>query len=159
MGAPDNLIDKTFAESVALTVEARNYIAYHEQAGRPKTELAMNLEVGYQHTRISARLIQIMTWLLALKAYNSGEISRDQWLGPQYALVPDETCSDSAGIDDEHLPPGLRNLLDRTHKLYLRILRLDEAVRRTQTARPEKTGMLRVVVSNDEAKPEKKDGE
>ena len=62
------LLDRTFDEGVALTLETRNYIAFHEQADRREFELSRCLHVGYQHTRVSARLIQVMTWLLAMKA-------------------------------------------------------------------------------------------
>ena len=61
---PASILDRTFEEGVALTQEARNYIAYHEQADRRDFELSRCLQVGYQHTRVSARLIQVMTWLL-----------------------------------------------------------------------------------------------
>ncbi len=51
------LLDRTFDEGIALTMEVRNYIAYHEQADRREYDLPRCLQVGYQHTRVSARLI------------------------------------------------------------------------------------------------------
>jgi len=123
------LLDRTFDEGVALTVEARNYIAYHEQGEKRQTDLPHCLHVGYHHTRVSARLIQIMTWLLAMKALLSGEISPEQFASPQYQLAGGEECESEMGPDLEELPPGLRNLLDRTQMLYARILRLDAMVR------------------------------
>ena len=92
MPAPKSttLLDRTFDEGVALTQEVRNYIAYHEQADRREFELSRCLQVGYQHTRVSARLIQVMTWLLAMKALLSGEISPEQFTAPQYALTDSE---------------------------------------------------------------------
>ncbi|MDE2030264.1 MAG: DUF1465 family protein, partial [Alphaproteobacteria bacterium] len=124
-----NLIDRTFDESVALTQEVRNYIAYHEQADRREFELSRCLHVGYQHTRVSARLIQVMTWLLAMKALLAGEISPEQFTAPQYALTDSEECSSDKGEDDEQIPVGLRDLLTRSHALYERIKRLDTMVR------------------------------
>ncbi len=124
-----NLIDRTFDESVALTQEVRNYIAFHEQADRREFELTRCLHVGYQHTRVSARLIQVMTWLLAMKALLAGEISPEQFTAPQYALTDSEECSSDVGEDDENIPAGLRDLLVRSHALYSRIKRLDAMVR------------------------------
>ena len=124
-----NLLDRTFDEGVALTQEVRNYIAYHEQADRREYELSRCLHVGYQHTRISARLIQAMTWLLAMKALLSGEIAPEQFTSPQYALTENEECDSSKGEDDESMPAGLRDLLIRSHALYSRIQRLDAMVR------------------------------
>ena len=123
------LLDRTFDEGVALTQEVRNYIAYHEQADRREFELSRCLHVGYQHTRISARLIQVMTWLLAMKALLSGEISPEQFTAPQYALTHSEECTSDKGESDEEVPVGLRDLLVRSHALYSRILRLDSMVR------------------------------
>jgi regulator of CtrA degradation len=123
------LLDRTFDEGVALTIEARNYIAYHEQSDRREFDLPHCLQVGYQHTRVSARLIQVMTWLLGMKALLSGEISPEQFASPEYVLPESEECEAATGPDVEELPPGLRHLLERTHALYQRILRLDSMVR------------------------------
>lgn len=127
MSKTSTLLDRTFDEGVALTVEARNFIAYNEQG--EKGNLPHNLHVGYQHTRVSARLIQIMTWLLAMKALLSGEISPEQFASPQYELAGGEECESPEGDENEELAPGLRDLLSRTHLLYQRILRLDSMVR------------------------------
>jgi len=123
------LLDRTFDEGVALTVEARNYIAFQEQSAGRHQDLPHNLHVGYQHTRVSARLIQVMTWLLAMKALLSGEISPEQFNSPQYALAGGDECENPVGPEIEALPSGLRSLLERTHALYSRILRLDAMVR------------------------------
>ncbi len=127
--ANSTLIDRTFDEGVALTVEARNYIAYHEQADRRELDLTRCLQVGYQHTRVSARLIQVMTWLLTMKALLSGEISPEQFTAPQYALSPSTDCDEDPNVDLNELPAGLRSLLERSYALYTRILRLDAMVR------------------------------
>ncbi|MDX2027772.1 MAG: DUF1465 family protein [Alphaproteobacteria bacterium] len=124
------LLDRTFEEGIALTLETRNYIAYHEQADRREYDLARCLQVGYQHTRISARLIQVMTWLLAMKALLAGEISPEQFAAPQYALVVSDECNSASGPELTELPAGLRSLLERSHSLYARIQRLDGMVRR-----------------------------
>lgn len=129
MSKSATLLDRTFDEGVALTIEARNYISYHEQADRRIFDLPQCLNVGYHHTRVSARLIQIMTWLLAMKALLAGEISPEQFDSPEYALSAGEECESEMGPDMADLPPGLRSLLTRTHALYMRILRLDEMVR------------------------------
>lgn len=129
MNKSSTLLDRTFDEGVALTLEMRNYIAYREQADRREFDLTRCLEVGYQHTRISARLIQVMTWLLAMKALLAGEISPEQFAAPQYALNITEECSSDQNIDLDALPQGLRSLLERSQMLYSRIQRLDHMVR------------------------------
>lgn len=129
MNKATTLLDRTFDEGIALTLEVRNYIAYHEQADRREYDLPRCLQVGYQHTRVSARLIQVMTWLLAMKALLAGEISPEQFAAPQYALGGGDECEAESGPEVVELPSGLRNLLERSHALYSRIKRLDKMVR------------------------------
>src|ERR1700687_4329809 len=117
MNKSTTLLDRTFEEGVALTLEVRNYIAFHEQADLREYDLSRCLQVGYQHTRVSARLIQIMTWLLAMKALLSGEISPEQFASPQYALGGGDECGSESGPELAELPPGLRSLLERSHAL------------------------------------------
>jgi regulator of CtrA degradation len=126
---PDNMVDKVFAEGIALTLEARNYIAFHEQADRKLLDLQGCLHVGYHHTRVSARLIQVMTWLLAMKAYLADEISREQFMSTQFSLTDSGECLNPAGPELASLPNGLRSLLDRSHQLYMRVQRLDNMAR------------------------------
>lgn len=129
MNKAATLLDRTFDEGVALTLEVRNYIAFHEQADRREFDLSRCLQVGYQHTRVSARLIQVMTWLLAMKALLAGEISPEQFASPQYALAESDDCKNATGPEQQDLPVGLRNLLERSFALYSRIQRLDFMVR------------------------------
>src|ERR1700743_97662 len=129
MQKTSTLLDRTFDESVALTLEVRNYIAFHEQADRREYDLSRCLQVGYQHTRVSARLIQVMTWLLAMKALLAGEVSPEQFGAPQYALTTSDECQNETGPELAELPPGLRSLLERSYALYTRIQRLDGMVR------------------------------
>ena len=129
MNKATTLLDRTFDEGVALTQEVRNYIAFHEQADRREYDLTHCLQVGYQHTRVSARLIQVMTWLLAMKALLAGEISPEQFSAPQYALAISPECEANTTESQTEVPPGLRSLLDRSYALFARIQRLDAMVR------------------------------
>lgn len=126
---PLNPIDSLFNEGVSLTLEARNYIAFHEQADRKNVSLPNCLHIGYHHTCVSARLIQVMTWLLAMKAVNNGEITREQFQSSAFALGGGKECLDPSGGAITDLPTGLRSLLDRTYALYMRVKRLDNQVR------------------------------
>lgn len=138
---PDNMVDKVFAEGIALTLEARNYIAFHEQADRKLLDLQGCLHVGYHHTRVSARLIQVMTWLLAMKAYLAGEISREQFMSTQFSLTDSGECLNPAGPELANLPMGLRSLLERSHQLYMRVQRLDGMARvRLEESEPHHLG-------------------
>ncbi len=122
------LLDRTFDEGVALTVEARNYIAFHEQADRRVLDLPHCLRVGYHHTRVSARLVQVMTWMLAMKALLAGELAPEQFAGDQYRLSEGEICDPLLPEDIAKIPAGLKSLLERSDALFSRVRRLDTMV-------------------------------
>ncbi|MGQ9366755.1 DUF1465 family protein [Azospirillum sp. ST 5-10] len=117
-----------YDETMTLLVEARNYIAYHEaidQRGRPPH---VRLQVSYEAMRVTSRLTQVMAWLLAQKAVHAGEMTEAQ-ASDGYALTGGEICTDPSGPENEELPTGLRSLLERSHRLYMRVERLDEQFR------------------------------
>lgn len=159
MSKSATLLDRTFDEGVALTIEARNYISYHEQADRRTFDLPQCLNVGYHHTRVSARLIQIMTWLLAMKALLAGEISPEQFNSPEYALAGGEECESDMGPELGDLPQGLQSLLERSHALYARILRLDAMVRsKLDAGEVPNFGMIQGIKIIDEEPPQDYNG-
>lgn len=114
---------------MALLVEARNYIAFHEASDHRSLPPHVRLQVSYESMRVTSRLTQAMAWLLAQKAVHAGELTMAQAASEEYALAGGEICSDPAGADNEELPGGLRSLLERSHRLYARVARLDEMVR------------------------------
>jgi regulator of CtrA degradation len=121
-------IDRTFDDAYALMIEARNYIAYAQPLEPAPSEPTLRLQISYETMRVTARLIGAMAWLLTEKAVRCGEISREQSSGDAYGSPPGQSCLDPSGPENEALPRGLRSLLDRSHRLYLRVDRL-----RTQT--------------------------
>ena len=129
MGTP-TFFNGTYDETMALLIEARNYIAYQEPAERQNLAPAARLQISYESMRVTSRLTQVMAWLLAQKAVHAGEITAEQAAGEDFALSGGEICSDPGGPENETLPEGLRSLLERSHSLYMRVARLDEMVRR-----------------------------
>ncbi len=119
----------TYDETMALLVEARNYIAYHEAVDHRSLPPRVRLQISYESMRVTSRLTQVMAWLLAQKAVHAGEITREQAASDDFALSGGDVCTDPSGPDNEELPAGLRSLLERSHKLYMRVSRLDERAR------------------------------
>lgn len=128
MGTP-TFFNGTYDETMALLIEARNYIAYQEPAERQALPPAVRLQISYESMRVTSRLTQVMAWLLAQKAVHAGEITAEQAVSDQFALTGGELCTDPGGPEDEALPEGLRSLLERSHSLYMRVERLDQLVR------------------------------
>ena len=119
----------TYDETMALLIEARNYIAYHDAMEHRTLPPHVRLQISYESMRVTSRLTQVMAWLLAQKDVHAGEITREQAASDDFALSGGDVCTDPSGPDNEALPVGLRSLLERSHKLYMRVSRLDEMVR------------------------------
>jgi len=129
--APTAFFSKTYNETMELLVEVRDYVAHNQK--RDRDELAPNAGalLCCEALRVTARLTQVMAWLLAQKAFHAGEISNAQVVAQNGPLAEIAICI--AELPDKEmsiLPAYFRELLDRSRRLYLRIARLDEMVRR-----------------------------
>ena len=130
MSGPTTFFNRTYDDTMALLIEARNYIAYHAVIDQRALRAQVRLQVSYESLRVTSRLTQVMAWLLAQKAVHAGELSPEQAASDEYALSGGDICTDPSGPDNEELPAGLRSLLERSYNLYMRVVRLDDQVRR-----------------------------
>jgi regulator of CtrA degradation len=71
-----------------------------------------------------------MAWLLVQKAVHAGEITRIEAAEPKHRLAGKEICEVTGCIDMIPLQPGLMQLLERSHRLYQRVARLDSMLDR-----------------------------
>jgi regulator of CtrA degradation len=127
--APTAFFNKTYDETIALLYEARNYVAATRRSG-PTEQPTDRLRVSCETMRLTARLTQIMAWLLGQKAVHAGEMTMEQLVDEHQPLLDVAVCMEDGETQAEGLPAALRELLDRTHRLYIRVARLDEMVRR-----------------------------
>ncbi len=116
--------NNTFEEALALAREARNYIVY-QGVEAAKLDPAERLVVSCESMRVTARVGQIIAWLLVQKAVHEGELSRDQAAEEPYRLAGQKICAASDLIAAEKIPLRLAELLERSHSLYTRVERLD----------------------------------
>ncbi len=125
-------INKLYHESYALLVEARNYFAYNktlkttEQAHKAEDRMFLN----YQAMRFTSRMTQALAWLMAQRAVQHGEISKKDACNGSFSLGGEKICVDPDGHDDHRLPHAMQILLNRSHSLYHRVLRLDKDCQR-----------------------------
>jgi regulator of CtrA degradation len=118
---------KTYDEALGLLVAARDYVALSERPHRSRLEMAERLRLCCETMRMTARLTQIMAWLMAQKAIHAGEMTQGELVERQEPLAEIRICMDPGQVDG--LPKPLIGLLQRSHSLYLRIARLDGRVR------------------------------
>jgi regulator of CtrA degradation len=121
---------KTYGEAMALLAEARDWLAHVEPHERRRLDPLDRLLLCRETMRLTARLTQIMAWLLAQRAVQEGEITQEQALGDHDALAALAVCMEEGGEEEGALPPPLLDLLDRSRRLYVRVARLDELARR-----------------------------
>ena len=127
---PTAFFSKTYDEALRLVEDARGYLAALEPLERRGIPAMDRLRLCAETTRMTARLTQVMAWLLTQRAVHSGEISRSEALSQVQALAGVRVCMEGGEEDWQGLPRRLVALLDKSHRLYVRVARLDELARR-----------------------------
>jgi regulator of CtrA degradation len=123
---PPAFFHRTYDEAMTLMVEARNYMSYVERRDRERAGVFVGLRMSCEAMRVTSRLTQVMAWLLTQKAVHEGEMSVEQSLAEASRLSAADVCLDETYSRDETLPNGLRSLMDRSRRLYVRITRLEQ---------------------------------
>jgi regulator of CtrA degradation len=127
-------LEKLYRETTQLLNEARSYITFAE-SNNDKLDTNVRLLVSYETLRITARLSQVMTWLLTEKAVLAEEIPLDQARGDGFSIYGGDFCETETKPEDlKKIPQGLVDLLHRTFLLYQRALRLEEMLKTAGTA-------------------------
>ena len=128
--APTAFFNKTYDETLGLLVEMRDYVAHVQPRERAALAPGTDARFACEALRVTARLTQIMAWLLAQKAVHAGEMSTDEVTARHSPLAEIEICMAHA-VDAElgRLPDRFLDLLDRSRRLYVRVARLDGMVR------------------------------
>lgn len=122
---PIAFLDTTYTEAVTLAREARDYLGYQEAAESARLDPTSRLVVSCEAMRLTARLSQVIAWLLVQKAVHAGEIGRAEARGATYRLGGQSVCRETEPVADAPLPERLVMLLERSYRLYERVERLD----------------------------------
>ena len=122
--------EKTFNDTKTLLLEARHYVSNCAADERKPLPAIDKMRMARDISRLTTRLAEIMAWLLTQKAVHAGELTPTEAARVDRRLGNDGVCMDE-GLDyDGDMPPKLESLLDRSHKLYVRAVRLDEMIAR-----------------------------
>jgi regulator of CtrA degradation len=130
------LFERTFDEGMGLVEETA---AYLDGAGRQESKMlsrAGSLAYAAESMKLTTRLMQVASWLLVQRAVKEGSMAAADACEERYRLRegPIEEELEGAG----ELPALLAQLIDRSHRLYDRILHLDRRmyVEQTEEAPP-----------------------
>jgi regulator of CtrA degradation len=129
--ASSELFDRTFQEGMELVEETA---AYLDGAGRQDSKmLSRSAALAYagESMRLTTRLMQVASWLLVQRAVREGDMNPVEACQDRYRLA-DPTEERPTPSDD--LPSGLLQLLDRSGRLYERVLHLDRRMYKAEPA-------------------------
>jgi len=129
--APTAFFNKTYEEAMNLLVEMRDYIAHAEPQDRSGLSPIEGARLCGASLRATARLTQIMAWLLAQKAIHAGELDTADAVARHGPLAAIDVCMTGERAEETAgLPSYFLDILERSHRLYVRVARLDDMVRR-----------------------------
>ena len=119
---------RTYDETVDLMVEAKAYMSRVDVIERERVDVVSGLRMSCEAMRVTSRLTQVMAWLLMQRAVQEGEVTAQEAVAERNRLSGADVCLDDSFAQDAVLPRGLRSLLDRSFKLYVRISRIEEQI-------------------------------
>jgi regulator of CtrA degradation len=130
--ASSELFDRTFQEGMELVEETA---AYLDGSGRQDSKLlsrASALAYAGESMRLTTRLMQVASWLLVQRAVREGDMNPAEACQDRYRLA--EPTEDGRPSPADELPSGLLQLLDRSARLYERVLHLDRRMYKEEPA-------------------------
>ena len=126
----EKLIDHTYDETLALLEEARDYTLFdrgEDVRDRDRSEI---MRITGEQLRLTARLSDVMAWLMVQKAVGAGEMTADQAEAGPCHLSDYEVCMADGGTEDMDWPPRLDGMLNRSRELYGRVAKMDRMAAR-----------------------------
>ena len=121
---------RTYDESCELLRQIRDWLAGPGAVAARGLEPGPALAFAHETLRLTARLTQIMAWLLAQRAAHAGELDREELRAERWRLGARDLCLAPPPEDAAGLPEALQALLRRSEQLYVWIARLDDMVGR-----------------------------
>jgi regulator of CtrA degradation len=126
----DRIVGRAYREAIELALQTRDYVRQRQQLDLRRADPTASIRVSGEALRVTARLTQVIAWLLTEKAASNGEISVDALSQPAHRLGGGPAVADAHIDSRDALPAELVDLLNRSWSMYDRVRRLDAAWRR-----------------------------
>jgi len=147
-----------FRDGMALVEETATYLDGPGRQQSKKLERSAALAYATESMRLTTRLMQLASWLLLHRAVKEGEMSLAQASKEKSKVKLSSVDSHDAG-NIALLPVQLRELIERSQKLYAKVRRLDaniynqNAGERPATANPveRQLGLLKAAFEAESA--------
>lgn len=129
------LYDNTYTETLHLLTKSEAFLKNYSNKRAQNPDQIRDLRVNCEMTRVTARLTQVMAWLLAQKAYIAGEINLIEACSEKYLIKRDSFClANSINGQEAEYPLPIRELLIDSLGLYKRILSLSKQMNQTTSS-------------------------
>lgn len=117
---------RLFREGMSLVEQTADYLDGRGRAESKRLSPPASIAFTTESMKLTTRLMQLASWLLLRRALANGEITASDAINHRrrVRLAPQSQIK-SAGF--EALPETLRHLIEESHKLHDRIVRLDRA--------------------------------
>ena len=117
--------EKVFKEGMGLVEETANYL---DGPGRKDARLLdRHGAVAYatESMRLTTRLMQLASWLLLQRATGAGEMTNEEAHKEKHRISLSDIGRGNPLNGSEQLPEALKELIERSLKLHLRVQKLD----------------------------------
>ncbi|MFS2316861.1 DUF1465 family protein [Maricaulis sp. D1M11] len=125
--ASSEMFQKLFAEGMALVEETATYLDGPGRDDAKSLDRAGALAYATESMKLTTRLMQAASWLLAQRAVAEGEMAAEEATDGKYRLGRDK-ATDDLWPEGEARPQVLLDLVERSRALYARLKRIDDSL-------------------------------
>jgi regulator of CtrA degradation len=141
------LVDSLYVEAMVMADEARGYFTYHGDVDRDEMPALARIAFSCESLKVTTRLMHVIAWLMAQRAWQRGEIADGAIRDPKY-LLGDATPTDPEILVD--FPFAACALIEASEDLYDRVARL-EARMATEGSAEDQEGPARALIDRLES--------
>jgi regulator of CtrA degradation len=146
-GLHARLVDSLYTEAMVMADEARAYFALQGEGERFDMPMLARIAFSCESLKVTTRLMHVIAWLMAQRAWRRGEISDEVMRDGRHCLG-EAAATDAAVMTD--FPVAARALVDGSADLYDRVARL-EALMEEETDTPVGIGPARALLERLES--------
>ena len=122
-------LDKSYERAMELTEAVAAYLDMgNKNLHSASLGDSNNISYASESMRLSASLMQVMSWFLVQKGVASGEITKEQAAEKKFRLGGKKICLARADESRGDLPTELLSYLQQTRDLYRQVARMDQMV-------------------------------
>ena len=139
--AGSKLFHQVFQEGMALVEETAHYLDGDGRAQSRGLSKPVALTYATESMRLTTRLMQVASWLLIQRAIADGEMPASEAYSESGRVPLKPPAMRHERQTDDALPEKLRELMERTDRIYARLYRLDvmlDPAEATDTGTPNK---------------------